>query len=75
MRSHLLVGAVAAFRLLDAVSAAPFHGVVVERQEDLHAAYDYVIVGGGTAGLTVANRLSEDKDSGCFRFAPAPPSR
>ncbi|KAJ7464159.1 alcohol oxidase [Mycena latifolia] len=24
--------------------------------------YDYVVVGGGTAGLTVANRLTEDKD-------------
>lgn len=24
-------------------------------------AYDYVVVGGGTSGLTVANRLSEDE--------------
>jgi cation diffusion facilitator CzcD-associated flavoprotein CzcO len=66
MRSHLLVGVVAAFRLLDAVSAAPFPGVVIERQEDLHSAYDYVVVGGGTAGLAVANRLSEDDHSESF---------
>lgn len=26
---------------------------------DIPATYDYVIVGGGTAGLTLANRLSE----------------
>jgi len=27
-----------------------------------HRSFDYVIVGGGTAGLTVANRLTEDSD-------------
>jgi choline dehydrogenase len=27
----------------------------------INATYDYVIVGGGTAGLTVASRLAEDK--------------
>lgn len=30
------------------------------------ATYDYVIVGGGTTGLVVANRLTEDPKSALF---------
>ncbi|KAK2736318.1 hypothetical protein FQN55_001704 [Onygenales sp. PD_40] len=44
------------------VSAAPGpakYATLVERQ-DVAESYDYVIIGGGTAGLTVADRLTED---------------
>lgn len=30
--------------------------------DELKDAYDYIIIGGGTAGLTVADRLSESGD-------------
>lgn len=36
---------------------------VVVEPRDVDEAYDYVIVGGGTAGLTVADRLTEDPDT------------
>lgn len=36
---------------------------VLHGANDLSDAYDYVIVGGGTAGLTLGDRLSEDAES------------
>ncbi|KAL9125404.1 MAG: hypothetical protein Q9217_005389 [Psora testacea] len=37
--------------------------VVVNNVSDLQAEYDYVVIGGGTSGLTVANRLTEQSDT------------
>lgn len=40
----------------------PAHAVtatIIERQDALLDEYDYIIAGGGTAGLTIADRLTE----------------
>ena len=34
---------------------------VIDNVTQLNQSYDYVIIGGGTSGLTVADRLTEDQ--------------
>lgn len=54
--------ALLAASLLGLTVAMPAHasGAMVKRQDEVYDEYDFVVVGAGTAGLTVADRLSEE---------------
>jgi hypothetical protein len=41
----------------------PFGGKHIRDETQLLPSYDYVVIGGGIAGLVVANRLSEDNST------------
>lgn len=46
------------------------HANILDREEALREEYDYVIIGGGTAGCTVADRLTADgKCEPCFQLS------
>lgn len=64
--------AILAASLLGLAAARPAHarGAMVKRQEEVYEEYDFVVVGAGTAGLTVADRLSEEG-----KCKPPAPSR
>ena len=42
---------------------AVHHARLVGRDTALQSSYDFVIIGGGTSGLTVADRLTENPES------------
>lgn len=55
MLSKLSVALCGLLGAADTIASA----VLIERGGQLRAEYDYIVVGGGTAGLTVADRLTE----------------
>ncbi|PQE08280.1 gmc oxidoreductase protein [Rutstroemia sp. NJR-2017a BVV2] len=49
------------FIIVTPCDALPFGGQIIGRDTALSTSYDFVVVGGGTSGLAVANRLSENR--------------
>lgn len=59
LRGAAILLAVASLQLVLAWPQRPQYAKIVERQE-IQDEYDYIIIGGGTSGLTVGDRLTEN---------------
>jgi hypothetical protein len=60
---YFLVATVALLAAVPAASASNSAEHVKRSLADIEKVYDYIIVGGGTSGLVVANRLTENANS------------
>jgi hypothetical protein len=68
------IAAICGAFLFELVLSVPFHAqqASVKRQDELLDKYDYIVVGAGTAGLTVADRISESGE--CEFLAASEPN-
>lgn len=63
MKSITHLASAISFALPFTHAAPSFRRAAYVKETDLRPSYDYVIIGAGASGLTVANRLSEDSSA------------